>query len=81
VENEGGNQDDEIEEYKEFFDHFFLYANQKNVDEMKQDLSKSFQEKYHCDEAHFEDYVNKYIKHWSEIEGRKNCLDKKQVQL
>jgi hypothetical protein len=81
VENECGNQDDEIEEYKEFFDHFFLYANQKNVDEMKQDLSKSFQDKYHCDEAHFEDYVNKYIKHWSEIEGRKNSLDKKQVQF
>jgi hypothetical protein len=48
-----------------------LYANQKTVDEMKQDLSKSFQKKYHCDEAHFEDYVNKYIKHWSEIEGKK----------
>jgi ankyrin repeat protein len=81
VENEGGNQDAEIQEYKEFFNHFFLYANQKNVDEMKRDLSKSFQVKYHCDEAHFEDYLNKYIKHWSEIEGRKNCLDKKQVQL
>jgi ankyrin repeat protein len=81
VENECGNQDDEIEEYKEFFDHFFLFANQKNVEEMKQDLSKSFQKKYHCDEAHFEDYVNKYIKHWSEIEGRKNSLDKKQVQF
>jgi ankyrin repeat protein len=81
VENECGNQDDEIEEYKEFFDHFFLFANQKNVDKMKQDLSKSFQDTYHCDEAHFEDYVNKYIKHWSEIEGRKNSLDKKQVQF
>jgi ankyrin repeat protein/2-C-methyl-D-erythritol 4-phosphate cytidylyltransferase len=81
VENECGNQDDEIEEYKEFFDHFFLFANQKNVDAMKQDLSKSFQNTYHCDEAHFEDYVNKYIKHWSEIEGRKNSLDKKQIQF
>jgi ankyrin repeat protein len=81
VENEGGNQDAEIQEYKQFFNHFFLYANQKNVDEMKRDLSKSFQVKYHCDEAHFEDYLNKYIKHWSEIEGRKNCLDKKQAQL
>jgi hypothetical protein len=58
-----------------------LYANQKTVDEMKQDLSKSFQKKYHCDEAHFEDYVNKYIKHWSEIEGKTNSLVKKQVQF
>jgi hypothetical protein len=81
VENECGNQDDEIEEYKEFFDHFFLFANQKNVDAMKQDLSKSFQNTYHCDEAHFEDYVNKYIKHWSKIEVRKNSLDKKQIQF
>jgi ankyrin repeat protein len=81
VENEGGNLDAEIQEYKEFFNHFFLYANQKKVDEMKRDLSKSFQVKYHCDEAHFEDYLNKYIKLWSEIECRKNCLDKKQVQL
>jgi hypothetical protein len=48
-----------------------LFANQKNVDAMKQDLSKSFQNTYHCDEEHFEDYVNKYIKHWSEIEGKK----------
>jgi ankyrin repeat protein len=81
VENEGGNLDAEIQEYKEFFNNFFLYANQKKVDEMKRDLSKSFQVKYHCDEAHFEDYLNKYIKLWSEIECRKNCLDKKQVQL
>jgi ankyrin repeat protein len=81
VENECGNQDDEIEEYKEFFDHFFLFANQKNVDAMKQDLSKSFQNTYHCDEAHFEDYVNKYIKHWSKIEVRKNSLDKEQIQF
>jgi ankyrin repeat protein len=81
VENKGGNQDAEIQEYKEFFDHFFLYANQKNVDEMKRDLSESFQKKYHCDEAHFEDYVNEYIKRWSEIEEKKNYLDKNQVRL
>jgi hypothetical protein len=81
VENEGGNQDAEIQEYKEFFNRFSLYVNQKNVDEIRRDLSKSFQDKYHCDEARFEDYLNKYIKYWSEIEERKNCLDKKQVQL
>jgi ankyrin repeat protein len=80
VEDEGGNQDDEIQEYKEFFKHFFLYANQKNLDEMKQDLSKTFQDKYHCEEAHFENY-NKYIKDWSVDQNEKKCLDKKQVQL
>jgi hypothetical protein len=74
VENEGGNQDAEIQEYKEFFNHFFLYANQKNVDEIRRDLSKSFRDMYHCEEAHFEDYLNKYIKHWSEIEGRKKLF-------
>jgi ankyrin repeat protein len=65
--------------YKIFFENFFMYTNQSNVEQVKKAANKIFQEKFACDKKDSNTYFN-VISEWSGCEGEKDKLNKVFVQ-
>jgi ankyrin repeat protein len=66
------------QDYDRFFERYFLYANQDNVDDTKTRTLQMFRNKFRCNNEIGELYLN-FIREWSKTEGKKRKLDREFV--
>ncbi|XP_044253071.1 uncharacterized protein LOC123004031 [Tribolium madens] len=65
--------------YNNFFEKFFLYTGQLNLENLRMRCLNEFQSMFHCDESVFNDYLN-FLTQWSMIEGKKEKLTKSWIK-
>ncbi|KAJ3644336.1 hypothetical protein Zmor_027002 [Zophobas morio] len=69
----------EQQEYKDFFQNFYLYTDQANVFQMKQNVSNRFQKAFSCSDSAFDRYLQ-FISNWTKLQDEKVKLNKSQMK-
>ncbi|XP_063904019.1 uncharacterized protein LOC135123364 [Zophobas morio] len=68
-----------IREYQKFFSKFYLYTDQKKVENLKNNVAENFKTTYYSDEEIFEKFLKRLIE-WKIKEGNKEKLNKEWVE-
>ncbi|XP_063923281.1 uncharacterized protein LOC135137527 [Zophobas morio] len=68
-----------VEQYQHFFDNFYFYTHQSNVDQLKENTSTLMKEAFFCSDSSVETFLQ-FITEWSIREGTKEKLDNETMQ-
>ncbi|XP_063923206.1 uncharacterized protein LOC135137470 isoform X2 [Zophobas morio] len=79
VDNGSFPANDELDSYRSFFDKFFLFTNQDNVERAKKKTVERFCQKFNCKDTYAKKFLE-YITEWSKGTGTKEKLNKSTMQ-
>ncbi|XP_063922997.1 uncharacterized protein LOC135137305 [Zophobas morio] len=68
-----------LDAYEEFFKKFYLYTDQCNVDQLKDEVYRQMRELFSCEDKICNRYLQ-YVSDWSKRSGKKEKLTTKTVQ-
>ncbi|XP_044254562.1 LOW QUALITY PROTEIN: uncharacterized protein LOC123005037 [Tribolium madens] len=69
----------QLDDYQDFFNNFFLYCEQADVEKLKSKIISRFQKNISCSKSVCDQYLH-FISTWSLREGQKEMLDKTIMQ-